>query len=421
MATKSLKRKQISRILFRTQFGGQPNEINTWLARPVSSLLTKTFKSINTVQTSVPPEYQDLDPKDNRGNREQVFALQYWILDQMTTSTTPIVEKLMWLWHDTWATSATKINNAKLMGEQNRKFRVNAAGSYRTLSRVLLEDSALQLWLDNQQNNKKSPNENLSRELMELFILGDGNFSESDVKEGAKVLTGFRRIPSENRVAFYPAQQSPGPHTILGKTANFSPTDLTEILVSQGANADFLVQKLSETFLGDLKISTKTANVMKKAMGNDREVAKGLEVLIKSKDFLESNSAYVRSPVEWLVATAKLLGFVPSDLAAKVNIVKRLSDMGQVPLEPPNVGGWPDLTSWLSTGVTRNRMDLARELVRFSDINWFSSATDRTTEFLNRAGLYSLSTRTISAMKLASTPSESLIAGLVSPEFIVGE
>jgi uncharacterized protein (DUF1800 family) len=307
------------------------------------------------------------------------------------------------------------------MGEQNRKFRANAAGSYRTLSQVLLEDSALQLWLDNQQNNKKSPNENLSRELMELFILGDGNFSESDVKEGAKVLTGFRRIPSENRVAFYPAQQSPGPHTILGKTANFSPTDLTEILVSQGANADFLVQKLSETFLGDLKISTKTANVMKKAMGNDREVAKGLEVLIKSKDFLESNSAYVRSPVEWLVATAKLLGFVPSDLAAKVNIVKRLSDMGQVPLEPPNVGGWPDLTSWLSTGVTRNRMDLARELVRFSDIDWFSSATDRTTEFLNRAGLYSLSTRTISAMKLASTPSESLIAGLVSPEFIVGE
>ena len=185
-----------------------------------------------------------------REDRRQVRGVQRWWLARMIETPRPLEEKMTLFWHGHFATSYRTIENSYHMFVQNQLFRANALGSYADLMFGIIRDPAMLAYLDNNNSRRGRPNENLARELMELFSLGVGNYTERDVKEGARALTGYTFRDNE----FHFAQETHdfGGKTILGRTGNFDGDDFVRIILEQPACSRFMAHKLSGFFAADL-------------------------------------------------------------------------------------------------------------------------------------------------------------------------
>ena len=166
--------------------------------------------------TATPPANSGRRPSGSR--RDQIQAITAWWVDRMTAAEHQLHEKLVFFWHGHWATSVQKVDSAQLMLVQQEVFRRHATGQFGPFVKAMLRDAALIRWLDGQRNTRKAPNENLARELMELFTLGIGNYTEDDVKAGARALTGWAIDRVTGQVRLEPARFDDGVKTILGKT-----------------------------------------------------------------------------------------------------------------------------------------------------------------------------------------------------------
>src|SRR5437773_8021665 len=167
-----------------------------------------------------------------------------WRLDRRTQADHHFHEKLTFFWHGHWATSIQKVNVAALMLGQQQTLAKLGAGDFGALTKAMLRDPALILWLDGQKNTRQAPNENLARELMELFTLGIGNYTEDDVKAGAKALTGWQLDRDRMAAVLTPSRHDNGVKTILGRSGNFGADEYADILLAQPANAQFLAKRL---------------------------------------------------------------------------------------------------------------------------------------------------------------------------------
>ena len=292
--------------------------------------------------------------------RQQSPALALWWLDQMVATPQPFVERLTLFWHGHWATSIRKVRVPALMLTQNETLRTHAAGDFRAMARAMVQDPALLVWLDAGRNKRESPNENLSRELMELFTLGRGFYSEEDVREGARALTGWRTSRANGDVRFVARQHDPGPHTILGVTASYDSESLVDLLVGQPQSARFVVERLWARF-GSPEMPDALRDDLIAAYESQRNIATTMSVPLRSPEFLAAPGALVKTPIEWAVGAMRVLGIRPSTLKQKeqTQALFALAGMGQVPFAPPSVGGWPSGSAWLGTAATQARLWLA--------------------------------------------------------------
>lgn len=239
-----LKRLQISRLYNRFAFGPRPGEFAEALkigpAKFKNSLLNPPAIDAGA---QMEPVLVDLGqrpaPKSPEAAefskllRAQKQELTLWWLDQMVLTQKPLQERMVWFWHGHWATSIGKVNYALPMLKQNQTFRKYAVGNFRDLSQAMLLDGALQVWLDGNENTVKAPNENLAREMMELFILGVNRYTEDDVKELARVLTGYQVPRSTGVVTLNQRRRDNGVVTILGKTALMTGPEAIDHLVER--------------------------------------------------------------------------------------------------------------------------------------------------------------------------------------------
>src|SRR5688572_18708613 len=157
---------------------------------------------------------------DQRANREEGRRLTQWWIDRMILSTTPLRERVALFWHDHFATSVQKVKDPGLMYRQNEIFRAQGAGNFEALAQAVAKDPAMLVWLDANENKKGSPNENFARELFELFLLGIGNYSEDDVKDGARAFTGWQYRRATGVFALAPAQHDGDRKTVFGQSGN---------------------------------------------------------------------------------------------------------------------------------------------------------------------------------------------------------
>jgi uncharacterized protein (DUF1800 family) len=275
----------------------------------------------------------------------------------------PLLEKLTLLWHDHFATANGKVDDVALMRRQNDTLRKHAEGKFADLLNAAVREPALLLYLDAQTNRKGRANENLGRELMELFTLGVGNYTETDVKEAARALTGWS--VEEGSFVEIPERHDEGEKTIRGKKAKFDGSQLVELLLKQPSVANRIAVKLVRQFFGE---NGAPADAVKQLADGLREresnVGWAVETILRSRLFFDDSNIRTRvlMPVEFVVGSARVLDLfdpAPSTLA----MADWSARMGQDVYDPPNVGGWPVGRKWIHSRSMIARANYAAALV----------------------------------------------------------
>ncbi len=275
----------------------------------------------------------------------------------------PLGEKLTLLWHDHFATANSKVHDVGLMRQQNDLLREHTRGRFADLLGAAVRTPALLLYLDAQANHKGHPNENLARELMELFTLGTSHFSESDVKEAARALTGWT---VEDRAFLNSAERhDDGDKTILGKTGKWTGDDLLKALLEHPATAERIANKLCRQFFGEAALPQSAVPALAAGLReHDLDINWAVGTILRSTPFFADANLRCRilSPAEFIVGAARALQLfdpAPSTLA----MADWSARMGQDLFDPPNVGGWPGGRNWASARGLIARANYAAALV----------------------------------------------------------
>ncbi|MDB6058361.1 MAG: hypothetical protein JWO95_2205, partial [Verrucomicrobiales bacterium] len=251
----------------------------------------------------------DLNRQRQREQVTQLVELRGNWLQRMATGPRPLQEKLVLFWHGHFATSAQKVQSSYFMWRQLETFRENASGNWLKILNAVAKDPAMLIWLDQAQSRKEHPNENFAREVMELFALGEGHYTEKDVTEAARALTGFTLNRFKGEFEYRPFAHDNGTKTVLGKTGQLDGNDVIEIIASQPQTFRFISAKLWKFFASDNpdpKLIDALAEVFRK---NDGSIKTLLRTIFRSHEFYapEVVRAQVKSPVQWLVSTVRWL------------------------------------------------------------------------------------------------------------------
>lgn len=313
----------------------------------------------------VPAEFENLRTLigDAAAGQENANRLKAWWIYRFLFSPDPLRERLTFMWHNHFATSNLKVNDLTQMKTQNEMFWQHARGDFGTLLRAALQDPALLRWLDAETNRKGHANENLSRELMELFTLGDGHFTESDVKDGARALTGLEVENGEFR--YDKDRHDDGEKTVLGKTNNFDPELLAELLLSNAATSQRLADTLiAEFFAPGVVDESARDELAGQLVASSLNTGKAIETILRSELFFAAANINTRitDPITFLIAPLRAFEVfeTPPSTPTLANWLRR---MGLDLFYPPNVAGWPGGRTWLTTRTVIARANYGAAVV----------------------------------------------------------
>ena len=426
-------RLEIARLYHRFGFGPRPGEfkaaLTNGLSATKSALLNVPAVDLAAAQIAE-PNITNLGPRPDQKTsaliefnialRQQVRDLPIWWLDRMALSDHALTERVTWFWHGHWATAIGKLNFAYPMYLQNQTLRKYALGNFGEMAAAMLNDGALQFWLDGGDNTVKAPNENLARELMELFVLGVNRYTETDVRELARALTGYQIERSSGKVTFNTKRYDPNVKTILGTSTNFNGASATAHLVAQKDNAKFISERFWFRFISS-QIELPSDNYLEKSF-ESRDISKLLTALADSQILSNPNYSVVKAPVEWFVGVARYLKLTPSALKTPAQLLAYLDKLAQVPFSPPNVGGWPTDESWLSSASAQYRIQFAAWLIKQADLSALTAVAPnkRIAWLQDELGVLPFSNRTRLALDgVKGTPAQLLQLAICSPEYVV--
>ena len=303
-----------------------------------------------------------------RANAVETQRLATWWGERMLTTRRPLEEKLTLFWHGHFATGAGKVRDARMMHRQNEMLRANAGGNFRDLLVGILTDPAMLVYLDNGENRKDHPNENFGRELLELFTMGVGNYSERDIREASRAFTGWTNDGVEFR--FDAGNHDFGQKTFLGRTGAFDGEDIIDIILETPVTAEFIAGKLYRFLVREeLDPATRAAH------GDTfREAGYELRPLLRrillSRDFYSpaSVATQIKSPVQLVVSTYRKLGLTRLPTIPDFN--RLTAGLGQTLFNPPNVAGWAGGRTWITPALLLERGNLFRGVL-FPDRDGF--------------------------------------------------
>ena len=368
-------------LLNRTSFAAQTAEIEEYAkltrAEGVDRLLAETRR-----QASYPPPawtakyervYRPEMTQEERmkANRRELvergLELRTWWVAEMLSTPSPLTEKMTLFWHNHFATSQQKVRSANLMYRQNVKLRSYATGNFAALLREVSKDPAMLIYLDGAQNRKGAPNENFAREVMELFTLGEGNYSEQDIKEVARAFTGWSIDGEAGDFRFRRAIHDDGSKTILGSSGKFNGDDVVTLLLQQPATSEFIVSKLWREFVSPEpdKVAVKQLAAIWRSA--NYEIKPLMRAMLLSDAFWlpENRGVLVKSPVDLVIGSLRQFRFSVEDPAPFAVILRQL---GQDLFAPPNVKGWPVGDAWLNTTTLLARKGFLNRLFRADEM-----------------------------------------------------
>ena len=321
-------------------------------------------------------KYSDLSAQEKKVLRKlrnkRGRELQAWWLNEMITTNSPITEKMTLFWHNHFTSELQKVKWPTLMLNQNILLREEALGNFATMLHSIAKDPAMILYLDNQSNRKSHPNENFARELLELFTLGEGHYSETDIKEAARAFTGWTVDKKNGKFRFNPRVHDFGKKTFLGKTGFFDGDDIIDIILKEDQTAKFITAKFYKEFISpvvDEEEVERIATLFKKS---------GYEIKILLYEILTSNKIskieeadlLIKSPVEMVVGTVRAFKVKTNALRYLFRSAKM---MGQELFNPPNVKGWIGGKDWITTGLLAERRSFLRVAGRVLDRKYKNS------------------------------------------------
>jgi uncharacterized protein (DUF1800 family) len=375
-------------LLNRAGFGGSPSDIeklaNLSHEQAIASLIDYEYISDPTlnpdwakpnpdeiakyrqiVQTGTPEEKKAAQKQQQQEYQMRMMELRGWWMQRMARGPRPFQEKMVLFWHGHFATSVEKVRNPYYMWRQNELFRRLATGNWLQLLTEAGKDPAMLVWLDQAQSNQQHPNENFAREVMELFALGEGHYTEHDITESARSLTGWSLEPATQQFIFRPRIHDNGQKTFLGRTGNLDGDDVIATIVAQPQAAKFITAKLWNYFAGSEpspELNTALANIFR-ANGNNFKPF--LRVMFRSQEFYSDDIVrnQVKSPVQWLIGSVRML---ECDLPPTIASWGMIRQLGQDLFAPPNVKGWDGGVTWITTNTLLTRYNDAQALVEGS-------------------------------------------------------
>ena len=373
-----LSENDVRHLLGRTGFAPSPAEVAPWVGlRPadaVDRLLAEaeaatprhpapafTTEPVRTPYGQLPDEAARREARAR--DRADLRALSTWWLVEMRESPTPLAERMTLFWHNHFATSEQKVRQPQGMYVQHLLFRRYALGSFRELLHAVARDPAMLVWLDGNSNRAKAPNENFAREVMELFVLGEGHYAEADVREAARAFSGWSVRRAEWQAVFQPKQFDAGPKTLFGTTAAYDMGGALDRILDQPAAARFVVDKLWREFVSptpDLRVAGRAAAELR---ASGWRTSAALRVLLLSDTFWSpaTRGVLVKSPVELAVGTLRQFDLALDDFTPVENLTGRL---GQDLFLPPNVKGWPGYTTWIDGATLLERKRFTERVFR---------------------------------------------------------
>ncbi|MCX8020595.1 MAG: DUF1800 domain-containing protein [Chitinophagaceae bacterium] len=291
--------------------------------------------------------------KFRQKNRQGVRNLNLLWFKEMVNSSAQLREKMALFWHGHFACRNLNVLYQQQLLHILRKY---GLGSFRTLLHEVSKSAAMLNFLNNQQNRKDHPNENFAREVMELFTLGRGHYSENDIKEAARAFTGWG-ANLKGEFVFRKFQHDFGKKTFLNRTGNFDGEDILNILLEQKQTARFITRKIYSFFVNDNPDDEKTEWLARRFYQSDYNISKLMEDIFTSDWFYESRNigCKIKSPVELLVGMQRLL---PMKIENETMILVLQRLLGQVLFFPPNVAGWPGGKNWIDSSTLLLRMRL---------------------------------------------------------------
>ena len=284
-----------------------------------------------------------------RASKLETQRVAYWWANRMLLTQRPLEEKMTLFWHGHFATSEEKVRDFRKMHLQNELFRAHATGNFRSLLIAVAKDPAMLAYLDAGVNVKGAPNENFAREIMELFTMGVGNYSELDIREAARAFTGWNYHGLE--FVINPALHDNDPKTVLGRTGNFDGEQVIDIILSQPVTSEFVAGKIYRYFVREELSPALRVRLGQILRDSNYEIAPFLETVFLSRDFYShaSVATRIKPPVELVISSYRKIGMKEVPGIPDFNEVT--DAMGQKLLFPPNVAGWAQGRSWITPGL----------------------------------------------------------------------
>ncbi len=397
----------IAHILRRTSFGPGPGVVESLADLDVDAVIDRALTTTDDRGAGSAPDL------DDNGDAQLIG----WWTDRLRDPDAGLHERMAWYWHGHFTTSLAEVS-ASMMWAQHQLVRSQALGNFRELARAMVHDAGLLVYLDADGSDGANPNENLARELMELFTLGVGNYTEDDVKAAARGLSGYRVDWDTAEVGFEEEAHYGRPVRFLGRRARFEADDVVDALCDRRACAHHVARRLHRHLVGlepDADHLDSLAAVFRSA---DLEILPLVEAILRSDQFLTARRARPRQPIEWLVAALAALGATDVELDPW-----GLESGGQVPFHPPNVAGWPDDDRWTAGNQVLHRVN------RVLDLSWEQmidiDVVPEVDAVLTRCGIFEASDTTRRTLVAATRDQSEYEEGLellfaltlVSPEF----
>jgi uncharacterized protein (DUF1800 family) len=395
----------IAHLLRRASFGAYGEDLERYVCQGYEATVDELLNSLGN--DNIPYDLIRRYHVEQSTLRNQTSARALWIY-RMATTRYPLKEKMTLFWHRVFATSAAKLINARPMVNQIDMFREHGMGRFNNLLIHLSKNPAMLMWLDNQDNHKNAINENYAREILELFSMGVGNYTETDIKECARAFTGwtvvnpaYMSIKMRNNTARpygYMSWQfnidekdhDDGVKTFLGETGNFNGEDIVEIICKQDATPRFIARHLYHFFVADeVPVPqwpyTKPRNpdaieeLARSYRDSSYDISAMLRVLFNS-DFFKSDEVRftrIKSPAELVIGMLRMAGGLKVASYETYESADVCSFMGQELLSPPSVEGWQGGDEWINTGTYAERVNFASKMFDDTDRPGIRSLIDR--------------------------------------------
>ena len=367
----------MAHLMRRAGFGASRDELEQKVAQGYEAVVEELLHPGNA--NAMPDDVIRRYHSEMGEMRELNSAGAYWMY-RMVTTDNQLEEKLALFWHGLFATGYAKLNQASALTNQINTFRRHSLGSFRTILVELSKDPAMIIWLDNHDNHRDDINENYGRELLELFSMGIGNYTEDDVKECARAFTGWTLGNAEymstraSRDSIWPYSRinwhfnyreydhDDGEKTFLGHTGNFNGDDIIDIIVQQEATARFISTRLFQYFAADEVDEAGEAvieEMMQSYFASDYEIRSVLRALFNS-DYFKSEAARfarVKGPVELVVGAVRMAGTYQKPTFGADQLARQTMYMGQGIFQPPSVEGWHEGAEWIDSGALVERVN----------------------------------------------------------------
>jgi uncharacterized protein (DUF1800 family) len=377
-------------LLSRTSFGATPAEIEALASLDYAVAVDRLISRTHPQALTAGPPWVNEGPSflrqqaaaqasKNTGDtkpvqlvqqqvREHGRELRVWWVEEMLATDQPLVERMTLFWHNHFTSSAQKVRHMPSLYWQNVLFRREALGNFAVLLKAVARDPAMLIYLDGVRSVARQPNENFARELLELFTLGEGHYTEADIKNAARAFTGWSIDRETGHFVDHHQQHDDGEKTFLGQTGRFNGDDIIAIVLRQPRTAETIVEKLWREFVSLTPQPDEVKRLAAIFRNGGYEMKPLMRAMLLSPVFREptNRGALIKSPIELIVGTVHILGLpVPE----KTGLVRMMAGLGQSPFDPPNVKGWPGGESWITTNTLLLRQQFLRRMVEATTVS----------------------------------------------------